>query len=110
MTEPHINVNPDKVCAVYERLVEVYGPRSLRPGRDPLDELILTILSQNTSDRNSGRAYRLLRAKYPTWAQVTEAPLPELYEVIKPAGLGNIKAPRSHNTLHAIPEPRGQLS
>ena len=87
-------VDSDKVGAVYERLVEVYGPRVLRPGRDPLDELILTILSQNTSDRNSGRAYRLLRAKYPSWEQVMAAPLPELYEAIKPAGLGNIKAPR----------------
>ncbi len=109
MTES-ATVNPEKVRTVYERLVETYGPRSLRPGRDPLDELILTILSQNTSDRNSGRAYRLLRAKYPTWEQVIAAPLPELYEVIKPAGLGNIKAPRIQNTLHAILERRGELS
>jgi endonuclease III len=109
MTES-ATVNPEKVRAVYERLVEAYGPRLLRPGRDPLDELILTILSQNTSDRNSGRAYRLLRAKYPTWEQVIAAPLPELYEVIKPAGLGNIKAPRIQNTLHAILERRGELS
>src|SRR4026208_1681910 len=95
-------VNAQKVGAVYERLVEAYGPRRLRPGRDPLDELILTILSQNTSDRNSGRAYRMLRVKYPTWEQVLAAPLPELYEAIKPAGLGNIKAPRIQNTLHVI--------
>src|SRR5215471_11244425 len=108
MTEP-ASVNQQKVGAVYERLVEAYGPRALRPGRDPLDELILTILSQNTSDRNSGRAYRLLRAKYPSWNQVTEASLPELYEVIKIAGLGNIKAPRIQNTLHSILERRGEL-
>jgi len=99
-----------KIDAVYERLVEVYGPRILRPGRDPLDEIVLTILSQNTSDRNSGRAYRLLRAKYPTWDAVMEAPLPELYEVIKPAGLGNIKAPRIQNTLREILARRGELS
>lgn len=99
-----------KIDAVYERLVEVYGPRTLRPGRDPLDEIVLTILSQNTSDRNSGRAYRLLRAKYPDWHAVMEAPLPELYEVIKPAGLGNIKAPRIQNTLREILARRGELS
>jgi endonuclease-3 len=99
-----------KIDAVYERLVEVYGPRTLRPGRDPLDEIVLTILSQNTSDRNSGRAYRLLRAKYPTWDVVIDAPLPELYEVIKPAGLGNIKAPRIQNTLREIMARRGELS
>ncbi len=107
---PSPPINPAKVRAVYERLVEVYGPRTLRPSRDPLDELILTILSQNTSDRNSGRAYRLLRAKYPTWEQVMEAPLPELYEVIRPAGLGNIKAPRIQNTLREILARRGELS
>lgn len=106
----NVRANAEKTQQVYERLVEVYGPRHLRPGRDPLDELILTILSQNTSDRNSGRAYHMLRGKYPTWDQVLHAPLPELYEVIKPAGLGNIKAPRIQQTLHTILERRGQLS
>lgn len=104
------SVRADKVGVVYTRLAEVYGPRVLRPGRNPLDELVLTILSQNTSDRNSGRAYRLLRARYPTWEDVLEAPVAELYEVIKPAGLGNIKAPRIQNTLRAIIERRGSLS
>src|SRR5262245_24428962 len=103
-------VNPAKVHAVYERLVAAYGPRTLRPGRDPLDELILTILSQNTSDTNSGRAYRMLRAKYPSWQAVLDALIPELYEVIKPAGLGNIKAPRIQNTLREILARRGELS
>ena len=110
MAEQAATANVEKTHAVYERLVVVYGPRKLRPGRNPLDELILTILSQNTSDRNSGRAYHLLRAKYPTWEQVLDAPLPDLYEVIKPAGLGNIKAPRIQNTLHTILERRGTLS
>lgn len=110
MVEQPGTVNVEKTHAVYERLVAVYGPRTLRPGRNPLDELILTILSQNTSDRNSGRAYHLLRAKYPTWEQVLDAPLPDLYEAIKPAGLGNIKAPRIQNTLHTILERRGALS
>jgi len=110
MLERAMTADVEKTHAVYERLVAVYGPRTLRPGRDPLDELILTILSQNTSDRNSGRAYRMLRAKYPTWEQVLAAPLPELYEVIKPAGLGNIKAPRIQNTLDAILTRRGTLS
>jgi endonuclease-3 len=110
MSMPPSSVNPAKVRVVYERLVAAYGPRTLRPGRDPLDELILTILSQNTSDTNSGRAYRLLRAKYSTWQAVLDAPIPELYEVIKPAGLGNIKAPRIQNTLREILARRGELS
>lgn len=103
-------LNAAKVPVVVERLAQVYGPRQLRPGRDPLDELVLTILSQNTSDRNSGRAYRALRARYPTWEAVLAAPLDELYEVIKPAGLGNIKAPRIQNTLREILARRGELS
>src|SRR5690242_11938338 len=110
MVERATLVNPEKTRAVYERLVAAYGPRTLRPGGDPLDELIATILSQNTSDTNSGRAFQALRAKYPAWEQVMEAPLPELYEAIKTAGLGNIKAPRIQNTLHAILERRGALN
>jgi endonuclease-3 len=110
MVERDTPVNPEKTRAVYERLIEIYGPRTLRPGGDPLDELIATILSQNTSDVNSGRAYHMLRAKYPTWEEVMAAPLPELYAAIKPAGLGNLKAPRIQNALHAILERRGRLS
>jgi endonuclease-3 len=59
-----------KVSAAHQRLVETYGRLTLSPGGDPLDELIGTILSQNTSDVNSGRAYAQLRAIYPTWEQV----------------------------------------
>jgi len=60
----------DKVSAVHQRLVETYGRLTLAPGGDPLDELIGTILSQNTSDVNSGRAYAQLRAMYPSWEEV----------------------------------------
>lgn len=100
----------EKTLAVHQRLIAVYGPRRLRPSRTPLDELILTILSQNTSDINSGRTFERLRATYPTWEAVLDAPTAELYEVIKPAGLGNIKAPRIQNTLHSILERHGTLS
>ncbi|HWQ16089.1 MAG TPA: endonuclease III [Roseiflexaceae bacterium] len=103
-------VNTEKIHAVNTRLAEVYGPRTLRPGRDPLDELVLTILSQNTSDRNSGRAYRSLRARFPTWEAVMDAPVGEVYEAIKAAGLGNVKAPRIQQTLRAVLERRGELS
>lgn len=109
-TERTAPVDAEKVLDVHTRLVDLYGPRVLRAGRDPLDELILTILSQNTTDRNSGRAYRSLRAKYDTWEAVMDAPIPELYETIKSAGLGNIKAPRIQNTLYEILARRGELS
>lgn len=110
MAQPVSRVNAEKTRAVYKRLVEVYGPRQLRPGRNPLDELILTILSQNTTDRNSGRAFRSLKAMYPTWEEVIDAPTDELYEVIKSAGLGRIKAPRIQQTLREVLNRRGGLN
>ena len=99
-----------KVSAVHQRLVETYGRLTLAPGGDPLDELIGTILSQNTSDVNSGRAYARLRAIYPSWEEVLDASDDELYEAIKPAGLGRIKAPRIKNTLCEVLKRRGELN
>jgi endonuclease III len=102
-------VNTAKLRAVYERLVAAYGPRVNAPSGDPLDELIGTILSQNTSDINSGRAHERLRAMYPTWEEVLDASEQEIYEVIKPAGLGRIKAPRIKNTLREVLRRCGAL-
>ena len=98
-----------KVAAANDLLTTFYGPRQLHGTRDPLDELVLTILSQNTSDRNSGRAFRLLKQRYPTYEAVLEEPTAELYEVIKPAGLGNIKAPRIQAVLAEILRRQGTL-
>jgi len=109
MTNPFNRVDPEKTLVAYERLVETYGPRSVRPGGDPLEALIQTILSQNTSDTNSGRAFRNLKAIYPTWEEVIDAPTDELYEAIKSAGLGRIKAPRIQQTLREVLKRRGAL-
>jgi endonuclease-3 len=91
-----------KALRVNARLKEVFGPRERYSARDPLDELILTILSQNTSDRNSGRAYRSLRAAFSTWEAVLAADTRDLYEAIKSAGLGNTKAPRIQAVLQRL--------
>jgi endonuclease III len=103
-------VDGEKTRVVAVRLAAIYGPRAWRGPRDPLAELILTILSQNTSDTNSGRAFRALKQRYASWQQVLDAPTDELYETIKSAGLGNIKAPRIQATLRAIYERRGAFS
>ena len=108
-SEESVAVDAAKVGVANRRLKEHYGERELHGTRDPLDELVLTILSQNTSDRNSGRAFRLLKARYATHRAVLEAPTAELYEVIKPAGLGNIKAPRIQAVLHEILQRHGSL-
>ena len=102
-------VDVAKVATVDGLLTAYYGTRQLHATRDPLEELVLTILSQNTSDRNSGRAFRLLKARYPTYQAVLEAPVAELYETIKSAGLGNIKAPRIQAVLAEIVRRRGKL-
>jgi endonuclease-3 len=100
-------VDASAVQRVVHRLTEVYGSRRQHSLRDPLEELIFTILSQNTSDRNSARAGHALRARYSTWDEVLEAPTNELYETIKSAGLGNIKAPRIQAVLAHVRARRG---
>jgi endonuclease-3 len=97
----------EKVAAIDARLVAHYGALVGQPAGDALGELIATILSQSTTDLNSGRAYHALRERYATWAAVLDAPISELYEVIKPAGLGNIKAARIRQTLLAVQERTG---
>ena len=76
---------------------------------DPLDELINTILSQNTNDLNRDRAYHALRAKFPTWEQVRDAPEAEVIDAIRPAGLANQKGPRIQRVLRRITAERGEL-
>jgi endonuclease-3 len=105
-----MSADAQKVRAVYERLVATYGALVLQPSGEPLDELIGTILSQSTTDTNSGRAYEQLRRIYPTWEELLDASEREIYEAIRPAGLGRIKAPRIQNTLREVNRRRGRLS
>ena len=109
MTAPIPPADHSKVQAVYERLDAVYGPLRPAPGDEPLGELIGTILSQSTTDINSGRAYERLRAMYPTWEEVLDASEDEIYEAIRPAGLGRMKAPRIKQTLREVLRRRGEL-
>jgi endonuclease-3 len=109
-TTPAPAVDPARALDIHRRLDALYGPRPQPPGGDPLDELIGTILSQNTSDINSGRAYSRLRECFPTWRAVLEAPTNEVYAAIRQAGLGAIKAPRIQHTLAEILERRGEIS
>ena len=96
-----------KAETIYTLLMERYGHPDWRPDFAPMDELILTILSANTSDVNSGRAFKRLKATYPDWQAVLDAPLEELTEVIRPAGLGPTKAPRIQAALRRVLDERG---
>ncbi len=96
-----------RVRRIVARLEKRFGP--LEPPRrwDPLEELILTVLSQNTSDVNSERAFGLMRARWPSWEALAAAPEHELADAIRPGGLANTKAPRILSILRTIRERQG---
>lgn len=91
-------------------LNDVYGTLIWRPGQSPMDELVSCILSQNTNDNNRDRAFDALKAQYPTWAAVVEAPTDDLIDVIRPAGLANQKGPRIQKVLRTIKDQQGEYS
>jgi endonuclease III len=83
-----------KLHAIRDRLRRAYGRPRLRPHRRPIDELVLTVLSQNTNDRNRDVAYMRLRERLPSWEAVRHAPEDEVEEAIRPGGISRIKANR----------------
>ncbi len=91
---------------VYEALIATYGEPKNEPDYDPLGGLIATILSQHTSDINSGRAYQQLITLFPTWEEVRDAPTHEVAAAIRSGGLANIKAPRIQNVLFTLTEQK----
>jgi endonuclease-3 len=95
--------------AVLSLLVEEYGHQEWRPHRDAASELVRTILSQNTSDVNSNRAFARLQERFPTWEELLRGDVEEIVEAIEPGGLGRIKAPRIQKALRAILEERGEV-
>jgi endonuclease-3 len=99
----------NKATQVHNKLIEFYGQPVWRNPLPPVDELISTILSQNTNDINRDRAFNNLRDKYPTWEEVRDAPKEDIIEAIRSAGLANQKGPRIQAVLQAISEERGEL-
>jgi endonuclease-3 len=103
-----VTLDGRRLRAIVRRLEKRYGaletPRSL----DVLDELILTVLSQHTSDLNSERAFGLLRERYPSWDEVVAAPWQEIADVIRSGGLANTKARRVQAILREVLEREGR--
>jgi endonuclease III len=87
---------------ILDRLRDRYGAPSVHRRLAPLDELVLTILSQNTSDINCERAYASMRARFPEWSDVRDADAAELEEVLRPGGLAKQKAPRIQAVLREL--------
>ena len=98
-----------KVIAIHKRLLEVFGIPEWRIALTPLDELVSTILSQNTNDHNRDLAFNSLKAKFPKWEEVREAPSSEVISAIRIAGLANQKGPRIQAVLQQITAERGNL-
>ena len=94
---------------VRDALRGFYGHPRNEPHRAPLDELVLTVLSQNTNDRNRDVAYERLRDRFPGWEAVAHAPEDEIEEAIRPGGISRVKAGRIKAILGAIEAQRGNL-
>lgn len=94
---------------IHERLLEFYGEPIWRNPLPAIDELVSTILSQNTNDINRDRGFNALQTKFPTWEEVRDAPPQDVIDAIRPAGLANQKGPRIQQVLRSITEERGSL-
>jgi endonuclease-3 len=99
-----------RAIKVHEKLMEAFGDPVWRNPLPAIDELVSTILSQNTNDINRDRAFEALRAKFPTWEQVRDAKPGHVIDAIKTAGLANQKGPRIQQVLRSITEERGSLN
>jgi endonuclease III len=91
-----------RLRALCDRLREAYGRPLPHPHHAPVDELILTVLSQNTNDRNRDIAYARMRERFGSWAEVRDADEDEVEEAIRPGGISRVKAGRIQKILRAI--------
>jgi endonuclease-3 len=95
---------PDRrrIRLIRDRLRDAYGKPIVHRHRAPIDELILTVLSQNTNDRNRDVAYQRLRKRFTTWDEVRDADTIEVEDAIRPGGLAPTKAVRIQEILRAL--------
>jgi endonuclease III len=98
-----------RLRAILQKLEQAYGSSRWNPTHDPLGELIATILSQNTSDVNSDRAFAALRAAYRTWDEVLLAHPDDLATSIRSGGLARLKSRRIQEILHTLKTRQGHL-
>jgi endonuclease III len=91
-----------RVLRLRDRLREVYGVPLMAPHGHPIAELVLTVLSQSTNDRNRDVAFLRLRTRFPSWEAVRDAPVAEIEEAIRPGGISKVKSVRIQAILRAI--------
>ncbi|MCD6599015.1 MAG: endonuclease III [Dehalococcoidia bacterium] len=95
---------------VIELLEQEYGPREWQPGKDSVGVLIETVLSQNTTDINSGQAFNSLSSTFGNWEAVASAPVECIARAIEIGGLSRIKSARIKQILNRIEEERGCIN
>ena len=100
----------NRALEVHRRLVEHYGVWGWVQRREPMHELISTMLSHRTTEADEARAYARMRERFPTWEAVRDAPVDELIEAISPARFPSTKAPNIQKALATIIEERGEAS
>jgi endonuclease-3 len=101
-------VRRERIGPILARLADHYGQPVWSGARlDPVAELVLTVLAQNTADINSHRAFVALRAAYPSWDAVLAAPTDELEDVIRPGGLAPTKSRRIQQVLAEVNDATG---
>jgi endonuclease-3 len=98
------------VRAIRDRLRLVYGVPQAAPHGHPIAELVLTVLSQSTNDRNRDVAYLALRERFSDWEALRDAPVDQIEEAIRPGGISKVKAARIKSILRAISEVDGEPS
>lgn len=99
-----------RAVQIHETLLEAFGKPTWRDPLPAVDELVSTILSQNTNDTNRDRAFNSLRAKFSTWEAARDANTEDVIAAIRVAGLANQKGPRIQQVLQAITKERGSLN
>jgi endonuclease-3 len=100
----------DHAIAIHDTLIAYYGVPEWRDPKPPVDELVSTILSQNTNDLNRDKAFEALQKQYPTWEAVRDAETQEVINTIRTAGLANQKGPRIQNALKEITSTCGTIN
>ena len=110
LTETGLDSRRHKYTNVAAALTGAYGYPNWRPHLPPVDELVNTILSQNTSDTNRDRAFEALKARFPSWEAVRDADPQAVIEAIRPAGLANQKGPRIQAALRYLTQTQGRIT
>lgn len=109
-TVTNSTLHPASINLVLDRLRDEFGDPERANDEDPVSGLISTILSQNTTDANTDRAFRELRAAFPSWEEVVAANTVDVANAIRVGGLADQKAPRIQAVLRAIHESQGRYN